>query len=117
MHFGFCKCTPSFKMKVRARTQARTPARSSSTAELQQRGPPGPRCRCLFDHYHLGSLQPPVTKQAAERRAGFSDARAKEVERYHNNFLLQRRGVSGSLHYSFTQNRSPATMLLFGMHA
>ena len=67
------------------------------------------RCRAAFEEFQSSGVLLAANFDAAFRRAGFPDARAEEVERYRNNFLQQRRGVCGSLHYPFTQNRSPAT--------
>jgi hypothetical protein len=54
------------------------------------------RCRAAFEEFQTSGVLLAANFDAAFRRAGFPDARAEEVERYHNNFLQQRRGVSGS---------------------
>ena len=54
------------------------------------------RCHTAFAEHAGGELLAAGSFDAAFRRAGFPDARTDEVERYHQNFVLQRQGVAGS---------------------
>jgi hypothetical protein len=54
------------------------------------------RCCAAFEEYQSGGVLHAANFDGAFRRAGFPDVRADEVERYHQNFVQQRRGVPGT---------------------
>jgi len=54
------------------------------------------RCHTAFAEHAGGELLSAGSFDAAFRRAGFPDAHTEQVERYYQNFVLQRQGVAGS---------------------
>jgi hypothetical protein len=54
------------------------------------------RCREAFGEFASKGVLSAANFDSAFRRAGYSDVRAEETERYHQNFVQQRQGVSGT---------------------
>jgi hypothetical protein len=54
------------------------------------------RCRAAFASHAKDGVLPATSFDAAFRQAGYPDARQEEVDRYHVNFVQERKGIPGT---------------------